>query len=887
MVAWYYNGSTPYPASPDKSVVITKAQLTGGNCTSNCTAINFGSMQFDEHSNNLLYIWGNNTDVTSQTTVTPYVINPATGQYTVGTPIVDFQYGMPQINASEWTTSHAYSFGQYVLHTLTAAEMATSGVWTSGHTYAAGDIIIGGTCAYKASVGGTSSGSGPSAAPPCPTTSFTDAGFVKWTGLGVGTAQFVYQETNPACTAVSPCTSAGSAFQWLATPNLSLCTTGTMALNSQTLTCGTSVFTAAMVGQTISVSSVGSAGAVLNTTISGYTSGTSVSLAVPATTAVTGAATVGLTGHPDIISSASGDASGLVWQNSGVAVAPCTSWCDKADMSSDQTYAFTVGGTGYNGPSKFALGTSNNTYHMARSYAGAEDYSTGGAGQDTGFFLVEYDNTLNIYHLLNTLTGIWVDWGCVGGTGYNCSGGTWTSTTVGQLKVISDPFGTGVQPCPGTLHAGRMNASGTFFQMTTTVSAPYKACNSGSGFSNDDNWATTTASFDPYKSMQNYLGGLNHSAFGTNFLYNFGNSSWGYTAGVFVGKFALNNVQGNGTGNPVLGGGFNPQVSAFLAPLNPGGSSQSVAQTVPPGCYITVGGVIKNPDCNLSEVVDCHLSMAADHGTDNVPEVGSCYNYATLSPIPFNAWQGFILGWQTASTVPAGYTPPPAGGVEPPLPTTSFAGPWSFTHLFNSGTSQYFGVQFAVSEYSQDGNWSFWGTDYACQDGSNTGSPPALWSSGSYYQQLMVTAVAAAPLTTTTALCGLPWQANTAYAVGNLINPIEGTGGGGQIDDVFQAIYVSGNSGPISSLGSGQPKCGTTSCFANTNPPLCNGLSCVSNPTATPFTPGDTVCDSTSGTGDVINPSLPYSTSCPTGIVWQDLGFQAARPDVFAVKLHP
>jgi hypothetical protein len=58
---------------------------------------------------------------------------------------------------------------------------------------------------------------------------------------------------------------------------------------------------------------------------------------------------------------------------------------------------------------------------------------------------------------------------------------------------------------------------------------------------------------------------------------------------------------------------------------------------------------------------------------------------------------------------------------------------------------------------------------------------------------------------------------------------------------------------------------------------------------------GDTVCDNQlfNGTGSPVtgsqlnslNPSLPYSSSCPSGIVWQDVGPQTQRGDVYAVQL--
>ncbi len=910
--SWYYNGSTPYPpvangTVTDSASVITSAQKTAGNCSSNCTAVNFAGIKFDSHVNSLLYVWGNNTDITNQTTITPEVINPVTGQYTVGSPIVDFQYGIPGTNSSEWTIGTPYSYGQYVLHTLSTAEMATGGVWTSGHTYVPGDIVTsqsGLFCAYKVA---TASGSATSGSAPafkissCGTETLTDSANNKWNGLAMGTVgagvgpQFVYQEVNPACTVGSPCTSAGSAFQWLATPT-TLVSDGALASGSQVLTSASNPFSAAIAGQTIQIVNAGNAGGTipLNTTVASYQNAGQVTLAAPVlkTGGISGA-TVLLTGHPDIISSTVGDAHGLVWQNAGpnLPIAGGTGWFDGSDLSDDQLYPITVGGTGYNAPKNYATAISTNTYHMAKSYSGAEDYSSGGAGQDTGFFVVEFDyNSGNpIYHMLNLLSGIWTDWSCSGGSGYNCSGGSFISTTVGTFKAITDPFTTG-QPCPGTIHAARTNPTGAYLQITPTVARIYNPCTS---LPNATEWATTTSTFDPYASYQVYYNGLNHSALGQNHIFSFNSSGWGTNAGVFVARYTLNNVSGTpcisgtwpdcpGTGNPVTGGGFPPPVTTYLYPIG-GTGNQTQAQTVPPGCYVTgVGaGGIMSPDCNLSEVLDSHISRAGHISDDTFPACGTAFNYATLSPVAFNSWQGMEICQPTYPYVPTSTNP----SANWSLPSASLAAPWQFTHGFFTGTSVFFSPQFGVSQFSQDGNWLFWSSDWACQAGSQSGSPPAVWTSGTYYQMLAVTGVPAAPMTTVYSLCGLPWLPLHSYAVGNLINPIEGTGGGGQIDDVFQAIYVGGTSGPNSSLGSNQPKCGATSCFASTNPPLCNGLSCATNPASAPFTSGDTVCDNQSGSGDVINPSLPYSSSCPTGIVWQDLGPGNARPDMFAVRL--
>jgi hypothetical protein len=462
-------------------------------------------------------------------------------------------------------------------------------------------------------------------------------------------------------------------------------------------------------------------------------------------------------------------------------------------------------------------------------------------------------------------------------------------------------------------------------------------------------WQPTTASFDPYSSLQISADGLAHWALGTNKLITERNSGWGFTAGVFIGVYNANNMQGNSGGNPVLTSQeYPPPFSVYLSPL----ASQSTPETTPPGCYVTVGSTEKNPDCNLSELFGSHLSLAGDPGTDTYPACGTTYSQFSV-----NAWQNMETCFQSYPTYPAGYTPV-SGGVSL-AGQASVGNVWQFSHSFNTVTSTTFSTQFGISEYSQDANWLFWSSDWGCTLGSKTGSGPAVYfDSGTYYQMLMVnwadtfTHAAGTP----SSLCGWQWWANTAYVAGNTVNPIEGITGTNQIDDVFQAI-TSGTSGPNSTLGgSVNPSCGSVSCFSITNPPSatavsvtgasevgttgtitvsagiqlndgefvtlggfspggwngtfavtgavgagCPGTACaavttfnlagmpsgIGTPTTlgTAASQGDTVCDLTTPGSDALDPAPPYSSSCSPGVVWQDLGPQTQRGDVFAVKL--
>ncbi len=400
-----------------------------------------------------------------------------------------------------------------------------------------------------------------------------------------------------------------------------------------------------------------------------------------------------------------------------------------------------------------------------------------------------------------------------------------------------------------------------------------------------------------------------------------------------------------------------PLFTTWLDPL----ASQSTPQTTPPGCYVTVGTTTKSPDCSISDGFDSHLSWVGDPGTDTYPVCGTTYNAAPISPA-WSAWQDMETCYPTVPTYcDANVETCPQTTPWSSATTSVSVNPvWQFTHTWTTRTSNTFATQFTISEYSQDANWLFWSSDWFCGNGSTTGSTPTVWSSGTYYQMLMVPPVPANP----SSLCGLAWSPGNAYVAGNMVNPIEGLTGSSANDDVFQALQ-SGTSGPQSSLPSTQPSClvyvgGTlkqASCFANTNPPTvtplavtgasesgttgtitvsspgvtlnagvlvtlagftgsatgwngtfavigavganCPGSACGSVTTfqlsgmpsglstpnsyvgAVAAAQGDTVCDLTSPGQDSININAP---SC-TGVIWEDIGVQTQRGDVFAVNL--
>lgn len=550
--------------------------------------------------------------------------------------------------------------------------------------------------------------------------------------------------------------------------------------------------------------------------------------------ACTSGASFAISGHPDLLSTVSDGVGGCTsWQNMGPSYVPTQDsmlWNAIGGVSSDATN----GGFA----SKFAEATSTDSYGGPATVAVATRYKSYAAGQGTGIWIHYYDATANSYHLLNTASGIWTKTTCTGGTGYNCSGGTISWSTVGTLTAISNNLTIG-HACPFATHNSKLDPNGTYVEVQEQVFFD-TTCNP----LNDSLMWQPLAAFNAATSLQYVFGGTNHWCLTANKMVAFNGNSFGQTAGVFITQYDLANVSSS-----------SPLYSVYLQPF----PNQSCAQVSnPPGSYLTAAGVIKSPDSNLAEALDSHLSCAAG----GAYACGTTYNYGTLSPIAYNAWQNMETCYPlttTGSTVGTAATCTST-------PLTSIGPVKQYTHTFATGTNLLFSSQFQISEFSQDGKWLLWSSDWNCSLGSVDGSVPVVNASG-FLGQLPVTPVPASP----GSFCGLPWQASHAYVIGNMINPIENTSGSGGVDDVYQAVAVNGTgtSGPPSSLSNNQPKCGTTSCWIQTTAP-------------TASTAGTYVCDSSDGLSNLVSATLP---TCTNGIIWQDVGAQTSRGDVFAVRL--
>jgi hypothetical protein len=222
-----------------KAITADLNQTTPGSAS---TTFNFGGGTFDWNATSL---WAGSCPAGTcsvwysegtGTQIIPYTISQTTGQFTVGSPIADFQYAIPLGSlVSAWQASHTYTLGQYVTYTLTSGQAPA---WTANHSYSTlGTILQPATspnnslnCAFKLSTVGTSGSSEPtwSTSGACSLAQITD-GTAKWRNLGGG-ATFTYQLTSCG----SPCTSGSStpAFVPVSTGQPDLMTTVTDGLNS-------------------------------------------------------------------------------------------------------------------------------------------------------------------------------------------------------------------------------------------------------------------------------------------------------------------------------------------------------------------------------------------------------------------------------------------------------------------------------------------------------------------------------------------------------------------------------------------------------------------------------------------------------------------------------
>lgn len=445
-------------------------------------------------------------------------------------------------------------------------------------------------------------------------------------------------------------------------------------------------------------------------------------------------------GHPDMLSTyLDGTA---VWTNVGPTMnvngtaANSIGWISWAGSDTTDTY--------------YQEATSTNTYGNNIAECNANlGYNCWNGDQGTGQYAMEYNSATNVFHVWNTFTMIVFDANCSGGTGWNCSGGSWGFTTRGALT----PPGIGI--CSFPIHNEKGNNTGDFGVVTQQGRS--SAC--GFGFFI---WNPNQTVFGAATNVKAVGFGLNHWAPGTASVAALNQAGYGASTGVYM------------TLTPFA----NPTISA---------ASNIIWQPSP--CSVTqkvTSPYYDPPACDLSQVIDNHLSMAFNPGgADTSPICGDTYNYATFSPVEFNAWQGEVI-----------CVPSFTSWTNPLTPGTQ--NPWRFTHIFEPGTNDAFNAQFQISQYSQDGKWVFSTTSWNSTLGTTDGSDPTCGGSypcnnptcGNASCNGFFRAAFDEYSSVTNCIGGLPWQPGHTYTLGTIIHPIKGTGGGGTIYPPVQLTAV-------------------------------------------------------------------------------------------------
>jgi hypothetical protein len=708
------------------AVTKDKNQTNPGSAS---THADFGGGFFSLTDPTLWYSFGGGlTDGYMATQVVKYTFTSlTTGTYAVGPVVADFQYGFPStVNTPAWANGTTYHFGEYVMVTLTEPD------WQANKSdYVIGDIIVptvnnSAGCAFKLVKTGTTGSSAPSWGSACNMNSRTDGSVSgMWKGLGGG-ASFIFQETGG--TVGSTCTSMASGTPVFQGPD------------------GHPDFFSTVVDNTCTWTNMGPAlsGASVSWNAAGGVSLDSNRFAVATSTNSYGNFTDGW-------ASGKQATDGGMTSGSAVLTSATIGWA-----AGDVGKTIYVRGAGAGG--KY-LASTIASYQSATqvtladaavtSVSGVQiesganlNYIKYGGGQGTGNWNVMYDTSVNRYYLWNTATGINSQYTCSGGTGPQCTGGTWVYAVRGVLA----PFAGGI--CAMNIHNLKLATACHQSVVTKQGDDLVIGANACPNFSV---WDPDDSPFSSTLDVQD-VGSLNHWTVRGCDVVGLNNSGYGSSSGVYMATHDLR---------------------------NPSATPQIIWQVSPCSTTRDANGNFIPSACDLSKVIDNHLSGVFNPtGSDDKPICGDTYNYDTGLPVPTSAYQGEVTCTQSA-----------AKWTNTAAPQTIV---WRGPHHFNTQTNNSFSARFVLSQYSQTGKFVAFTSDWNNTLGSVDGTTPTLGTSPT-----------GSIATGATCYGGWNWQQNHAYTAGTLIRPSTDLGGGGTLYPVFQAVVTGtsqGSSNPIGAI---------------------------------------------------------------------------------------
>lgn len=418
-------------------------------------------------------------------------------------------------------------------------------------------------------------------------------------------------------------------------------------------------------------------------------------------------------------------------------------------------------------------------------------------GQGSGTWMLAYDQNTNTYATYNTFTGFITNTACSGGTGFNCSGGSFTRTTLGRVTL-----GAVASPCNGTLHNSKDSTGGDYVIVAYQI---VYNCYYGNT-AHPAVWRPwITPGTDPtwqVDAVRQLPSGLSHWWPAHDYVFTISQSpQYGPGLGRLLAKIPMISADQNCTKGPCT------DIAANFKTVNPS-PTQDLATNQSSSCDKNWARNNASPDqfADCQPDFDCH-----PYGGDNP-------NDADDMPIQCSYTAGNASTW--GLPVAATYANEEvAMSTDQTDPTKMHM--YRFTHTAATQSNNSFGAQFQISQGTphfidsngQTQQFLFFSTDMAPLQ------PTATWpgGGGAFGSDSVADNNLSGGFPTGTnggANCygGLPWVGNHSYPGNWMIESVNGLSGSGAIHDVYytSTACTSGSTEPTWANCDGKESTGCT-----------------------------------------------------------------------------
>lgn len=388
------------------------------------------------------------------------------------------------------------------------------------------------------------------------------------------------------------------------------------------------------------------------------------------------------------------------------------------------------------------------------------------SGQDArgACYALVYDSTNKTYHHLNTCTGNVYNTVCNGGTGYNCTGGSFSQSYVGNVYSTDNTYGWGARKNAIVMHNHWLSKGGGWVDITLNncaltdlASGSNPVCADPGGVTNEYYWKVGTADMlNAYDWLG--TGTPGHDFPGINNLIYSEMSRCNPNSNIYQAR--------DWAATP-FGLTYPPSVRLWELAVPPAVSPQGCT---PNSCWL-IGGY-----------APC-LATAASKSISWDQHGSRVSNTNDTSPVCMETYGG--AGGPGSVVWPVNF--PWLGEVDC-FAADGTNGIFRQAFIWNTQVSDYFSNQFNIGAYSSSGKWWAMSSDWYCTLGTETGGA--------------------------TTICGLPYQPNHNYAVvGELLGPIQLSNSEGQVYQVTTAGTT--DSGVMNGCGASGAQA-APACFCNT-----------------------------------------------------------------------